>query len=59
MSNRKLGRHNSYEINPSLPLRDPLLENESVRDLLRLVSEAEGEGHEWPGAVSLPTVRLG
>jgi DNA-binding transcriptional ArsR family regulator len=42
---RKLGRHNAYEINPSLPLRDPTLENESVRDLLRLVTDADVEGH--------------
>ena len=42
---RKLGRHNAYEINQSLPLRDPTLENESVRDLLRLVTDADVEGH--------------
>jgi DeoR/GlpR family transcriptional regulator of sugar metabolism len=42
---RKLGRHNAHEINPSLPLRDPTLENESVRDLLRLVTDADVEGH--------------
>jgi MarR family len=42
---RKLGRHNAYEINPSLPLRDPTLEKESVRDLLRLVTDADAEGH--------------
>jgi DNA-binding transcriptional ArsR family regulator len=36
---RKLGRNNAYEINPSLPLRDPTLENGSVRDLLSLVTE--------------------
>jgi DNA-binding transcriptional ArsR family regulator len=40
---RKLGRQNTYEINPSLPLRDPTLENESVRDLLRLVTDADVE----------------
>ena len=38
---RKLGRHNVYEINPAMPLRDPTIENECVRDLLGLVSHAE------------------
>jgi predicted DNA-binding transcriptional regulator YafY len=33
---RKVGRHNSYEINPNLPLRDPILENELVGDLIAL-----------------------
>jgi DeoR/GlpR family transcriptional regulator of sugar metabolism len=41
LQRRKLGRRNSYQINASLPLRDPTLKNESVRDLLRLVSTAE------------------
>jgi hypothetical protein len=45
---RKRGRHNAYEINPSLPLRDPTVENESVRDLLRLVTNADVEGHRQP-----------
>jgi predicted DNA-binding transcriptional regulator YafY len=34
---RKVGRHNSYEIDPKLPLRDPILENELVGDLIALV----------------------
>lgn len=33
---RKVGRHNSYEINPTLPLRDPPVENEVVGDLIAL-----------------------
>jgi DNA-binding transcriptional ArsR family regulator len=41
---RKVGRQNAYEINPSLPLRDPTVENECVRDLLSLVP-ADVEGH--------------
>jgi DNA-binding transcriptional ArsR family regulator len=42
----KMGRHNRYEINPALPLRDPMVEDELLRDLLRLVgSEEEVEGH--------------
>jgi hypothetical protein len=45
---RKLGRHNTYEINPSLPLRDPTIENEPVRDLLNLVADADVEGHGQP-----------
>ena len=42
---RKVGRHNAYEINPNLPLRDPTVENECVRDLLTLVADVEGHGH--------------
>jgi DNA-binding transcriptional ArsR family regulator len=45
---RKLGRHNAYEINPSLPLRDPTVENGSVRDLLSLVRDGDVEGHRQP-----------
>jgi hypothetical protein len=33
---RKVGRHNSYEIDQKLPLRDPILENELVGDLIAL-----------------------
>jgi MarR family len=40
---RKLGRQNTYKINPGLPLRDPTLENESVRDLLRLGTDPDVE----------------
>jgi DNA-binding transcriptional ArsR family regulator len=36
---RKLGRHNAYEINRTLPLRDPTIENGCVRDLLSLTDE--------------------
>jgi DNA-binding transcriptional ArsR family regulator len=42
---RKLGRHNVYEINPSMPLRDPTIENGSVRDLLSLIAHADVEAH--------------
>jgi DNA-binding transcriptional ArsR family regulator len=42
---RKVGRNNAYEINPSLPLRDPTVENERVRDLLSLASDADVEAH--------------
>jgi DeoR/GlpR family transcriptional regulator of sugar metabolism len=42
---RKHGRHNVYEINPGLPLRDPTVENECVRDLLSLVTPGDVEGH--------------
>jgi hypothetical protein len=45
---RKVGRHNTYTINPSLPLRDPLVENESVRDLLSLVPDEDIEAHGRP-----------
>jgi Sugar-specific transcriptional regulator TrmB len=38
---RKVGRHNSYEINPSLPLCDPCVENELVSDLLALAWKAD------------------
>lgn len=40
---RKVGRHNAYEINPGLPLRDPTVKNECVRDLLRLAAGADVE----------------
>jgi sugar-specific transcriptional regulator TrmB len=42
---RKLGRQNVYKINPNMPLRDPTIENECVRDLLNLLAEADFEGH--------------
>jgi hypothetical protein len=42
---RKIGRHNSYDIDPTLPLRDPILENELVGDLLALVHK-DGARHE-------------
>ena len=41
----KLGRNNVYEINPSMPLRDPTIENERVRDLLSLIADADVEAH--------------
>jgi hypothetical protein len=40
---RKVGPHNSFEINSGLPLRDPTIENESVGDLLGLITEADVE----------------
>jgi hypothetical protein len=42
---RKVGRHNAYAINPSMPLRDPTIENECVRDLLSLIAPADVEAH--------------
>jgi DNA-binding transcriptional ArsR family regulator len=42
---RKLGRHNVYEINPTMPLRDPTIENDCVGDLLRLITDADVEAH--------------
>jgi len=42
---RKVGRQNSYEINPALPLCDPTVEKELVSDLLRLVADEDVEGH--------------
>jgi predicted transcriptional regulator len=51
---RKFGRHNVYEINPIMPLRDPTVENELVRDLLSLVTDADTEGHRHPQRVGFP-----
>ena len=48
---RKLGRHNAYEINPNMPLRDPTVENERVRDLLSLIADADVELHRQPQGV--------
>jgi DNA-binding IclR family transcriptional regulator len=42
---RKVGRQNAYEINPELPLGDPTVEKELVRDLLRLVRSEDVEAH--------------
>jgi sugar-specific transcriptional regulator TrmB len=50
---RKSGRHNSYEINPKLPLRDPTVRNGLVSDLLRLVDDEEVEAHRV-GASAAP-----
>ena len=36
---RKVGRRNSYEINPDLPLCDPTVEKELVCDLLELARD--------------------
>jgi hypothetical protein len=38
---RKVGRHNSYTIDPELPLRDPILQDEVVDDLIALVRRDE------------------
>jgi DNA-binding IclR family transcriptional regulator len=38
---RKKGRENRYEVNPALALRDPIVENQLVRDLLRLGEATE------------------
>jgi hypothetical protein len=42
---RRVGRQNSYEIRPELPLGDPTVENELVRDLLRLLGDDDTEAH--------------
>jgi sugar-specific transcriptional regulator TrmB len=42
---RKSGRENRYEVNPALPLRDPMVENDLVRDLLQLGASREVEAH--------------
>ena len=49
---RKLGRHNAYEINPNMPLRDPTVANECVRDLLSLIAHADVEAHRAPRRVA-------
>jgi predicted transcriptional regulator len=49
---RKLGRHNVYQINPSMPLRDPTLENDCVRDLLNLIADADVEAHRQTQCVA-------
>jgi predicted DNA-binding transcriptional regulator YafY len=40
---RKVGRHNSYTIDPKLPLRDPILQDEVVDDLIALVRKDEAK----------------
>jgi sugar-specific transcriptional regulator TrmB len=46
---QKAGRQNRYEVNPALPLRDPTIENDLVRDLLRLGGDDEEVGaHAFP-----------
>jgi DNA-binding transcriptional ArsR family regulator len=42
---RRIGRHKSYEIDSNLPLRDPILENELVGDLIALVRK-DGARHD-------------
>ena len=42
---KKAGRHNHYEVNPALPLRDPTVQNELVQDLLSLGGNQDVEGH--------------
>ena len=42
---RIVGRHKSYEIDPNLPLRDPILDNELVGELIALVRK-DGARHE-------------
>lgn len=49
---KKVGRHNAYEINPSMPLCDPTVENECVRDLLSLIAHADVEAHRQPRRVA-------
>jgi DNA-binding transcriptional ArsR family regulator len=47
---RKVGRHNSYEINRELPLRDPTLEDELVGDLIALARNGGGVRHDYLSA---------
>jgi DNA-binding transcriptional ArsR family regulator len=49
---QKAGRQNRYEVNPALPLRDPTVKNELVRDLLNL-----GGDDQDVGAHALPRLR--
>jgi sugar-specific transcriptional regulator TrmB len=42
---RKAGRHNVYEVNPAMPLRDPTIKNECVQDLLSLIAPGDVEAH--------------
>lgn len=51
---RKFGRNNVYEVNPGMPLRDPTVANELVRDLLSLVTDADTEGHGQALRVARP-----
>jgi hypothetical protein len=53
---RKVGRHNSYEINANLPLRDPTLENELVGDRIALArKKADASVMEMPSRPSSPS----
>jgi DNA-binding transcriptional ArsR family regulator len=36
---RRTGRRNLYELDPDLPLRDPVVEDQTTSDLLSLVSQ--------------------
>lgn len=42
---RRIGRQNSYEVNRTLPLRDPMVANELVTDLMSLLAEEDFEAH--------------
>jgi DNA-binding MarR family transcriptional regulator len=42
---RKTGRENRYEVNPTLPLGDALVEDELVRDLLELGKDRSVQAH--------------
>jgi sugar-specific transcriptional regulator TrmB len=42
---RKTGRENRYEVNEALALRDPIVEDQLVRDLLRLGGDQEVAVH--------------
>jgi DNA-binding IclR family transcriptional regulator len=44
---RRDGRCNVYRIHPELPIGDPVLEEQSLRELLQLIGK--GESHETPG----------
>ena len=44
---RRVGRRNSYEIDAKLPLRDPVVENELIDDLIALVrKDGDGARHD-------------
>jgi DNA-binding transcriptional ArsR family regulator len=47
---RREGRANRYEINRELPLRDPMVENEAVGDLLRLARNRKRDGRRGLGS---------
>jgi DNA-binding transcriptional ArsR family regulator len=48
---QKVGRHNSYQINRGLPLRDPTLEDELVGNLIALArNEGGARDHDYLSA---------
>jgi DNA-binding transcriptional ArsR family regulator len=49
----KAGRRNRYEVNRELPLQDPVVADDLVRDMLALVRDGDVEGH-LVGVPALP-----